>query len=789
MRLLHSDSVGELRLTDDLARNEVPRYAILSHRWLASDAEPTFADLCYGRGKEKLGYRKLEFCAQQARLHGLEHFWADTCCINKDDNAELSRSIKSMFRWYENAAVCYVYLADVPDRPFSKSVWFTRGWTLQELLAPRTVLFYSADGLYLGDKGSLEQQIQQVTNIPSSALQGKSLHSFTENERLAWRQNRETAREEDKVYSLLGIFDVDITPMYGERFTHAFQRLRDELKKRESCIRDLCITDPRQDKKRIEETKGGILADCYGWIVDNPCFVQWRSQPQNQLLWIRGDPGKGKTMLLCGIIDELEAFLCNSDHLSYFFCQAGDVRINNATSILRGLITMLVEQQPSLSSHVLEQYDRHGKALFENANTWIALSDIFRKIIQDPGLKPVMFIIDALDECIASREHIVKVIHEAISISRRVKWIISSRNWPDIEEQLTGTGDCVALNLELNSEAVSEAVQAYITHRVAQLTIQKKYNDITRNAVERHLSLNADGTFLWVALVCEHLAKVPRRHVLAKLNEFPPGLNALYTRMWEHIRASDDASLCQQILAAVAVVFRPITLQELPSIVKILEPFCNDDTEIMELVGLCGSFLTVRESTVYFVHQSAKDFLLREVSVELFPDGRRATHQSILSMSLQSLSTTLKRDMYRLSAPGYAIENIERPDPDPLVRLRYSSSHWIDHFGGSISDIAADRAATDQFALVAVEDFLKRRFLYWLECLSLCRKMSEGVLLMRKLQALLKVSSTAYSQRTDELMWIRQLIPRRPRLSLYKMHVASSCITSRLSRVIRFRCI
>ena len=136
------------------------------------------------------------------------------------------------------------------------------------------MIFYSAEGKCLGDKDSLEQEIHQITNIPRSALQGKPLHQFTENQRFSWTHTRETALEEDKVYSLLGIFHVDIAPMYGEGFAQALQRLRNELKRRGDCIRDLKLTDPRDDKRRIEDTKGGLLADCYRWILGNPQFVQ-----------------------------------------------------------------------------------------------------------------------------------------------------------------------------------------------------------------------------------------------------------------------------------------------------------------------------------------------------------------------------------------------------------------------------------------------------------------------------------------------------------------------------------
>jgi folylpolyglutamate synthase/dihydropteroate synthase len=119
--------------------------------------------------------------------------------------------------------------------------------------------------------------------------------------------------------------------------------------------------------------------------------------------------------------------------------------------------------------------------------------------------------------------------------------------------------------------------------------------------VQEHLASNANDTFLWVALVCQNLEGIPRRNVLKRLNAFPPGLSSLYERMMQYINESDDASLCKKILASVAIVFRPVTLDELATLIQELEDI-TDDQEKREIISICGSFLTLREDTVYFVH-------------------------------------------------------------------------------------------------------------------------------------------------------------------------------------------
>ena len=134
-----------------------------------------------------------------------------------------------------------------------------------------------------------------------------------------------------------------MVPAYGEGVAKAFDRLWDRFREIQKCIQDLRLTDPRDDKERIEANKGGLLREAYRWVLETSDFQQWRTNQHNRLLWIKGDPGKGKTMLLCGIADELQNSLAKSALLSYFFCQATDSRINRATAMLRGLIYLLVD--------------------------------------------------------------------------------------------------------------------------------------------------------------------------------------------------------------------------------------------------------------------------------------------------------------------------------------------------------------------------------------------------------------------------------------------------------------
>ncbi|KAJ4991369.1 HET domain-containing protein [Stagonosporopsis vannaccii] len=236
MRLLHFDALGRLILTDFRGKL-IPPYAILSHRW--SDSETLIEDVWNGTYKGKgEGYQKLRFCAEQAAQDRLQYFWIDTCCINRWDNNERLKAINSMFQWYRNAARCYVYLSDVSltavtemaRAPCSDCSWFTRGWTLQELIVPASVEFFSREGRRIGDKASLEQLIHNVTSIPLAALRNNPLDQFSISERMRWAKNRVTSEEEDMVYCLLGLLGISLPITYGEGKESAQRRLQAEIK-------------------------------------------------------------------------------------------------------------------------------------------------------------------------------------------------------------------------------------------------------------------------------------------------------------------------------------------------------------------------------------------------------------------------------------------------------------------------------------------------------------------------------------------------------------------------------
>ncbi|KAJ8126484.1 hypothetical protein O1611_g7153 [Lasiodiplodia mahajangana] len=238
----------------------IPEYAILSHTW--DDEEVTLQDMQHLNEvvKAKPGFKKIEATCQQAQRDWLNWAWVDTCCIDKTSSAELSEAINSMFQWYARSKVCYAFLADVRGYcDMLKSRWFTRGWTLQELLAPSEVVFYSAHWDFLGLKTPVGTGFQPVlleaSGIPRDALTSFDPEDWTIAERMAWASNRKTTRVEDIAYCLLGIFDVNMPPLYGEG-ERAFTRLQEEIMR----ISDDQSLFAWADQDAIPELPCGFLA-------------------------------------------------------------------------------------------------------------------------------------------------------------------------------------------------------------------------------------------------------------------------------------------------------------------------------------------------------------------------------------------------------------------------------------------------------------------------------------------------------------------------------------------------
>jgi hypothetical protein len=538
------------------------------------------------------------------------------------------------------------------------------------------------------------------------------------------------------------------------------------------CLRDLRVTDPREDRARIEGDKDRLLRDCYAWVLEDISFQQWRTQDASRVLWISGDPGKGKTMLTMGVIAELSRgpqreetrpsprtvskmlakmrlkvkqdarSVTKPPLLAYFFCQSTRPELNNATSVLRGLIYLLIAQREELMRHVQKRYESVGRLLFEGPNAVYALGEILADMLDDASLPPTYLLVDALDECTSGLSELLEVITDA-SVGRRsnVKWLVTSRNVPEIERYLQPDSLGVKVSLEVKASHVSRAVVAFVEYKVRRLATVQRYDPVLQAEVQQQLRDKAEGTFLWVSLVCKELEKVEYFLTREVLYELPPGLDPLYDRMSAQIlthKSTRTAGYCKEVLQSVTLAFRPQQLSELALSAGLPSDQFGDMQAVTDLIGRCGSFLTVREGVVSFIHLSAKDYFTVGSGRQMFKGTWVHRHGQMADRLLDRMDSMLRRDVCGLQKPGARIHHKSTQvciKNSNVAQIAYACEYWVEHLqagGHACSGILADGGK--------VHSFFRTHLLHWLEAMSLLQKMPEAITALQKLEAAVKAS-------------------------------------------------
>jgi hypothetical protein len=359
----------------------------------------------------------------------------------------------------------------------------------------------------------------------------------------------------------MGILGVQVPgELYNQGEDKAWDELIDKTEKLEACFCSIYPTDPYDEMDRIERMKGELLLGSYNWIFGSPDFELWCDSPNGQLLWISGDTGKGKTMLLWGITNELDRSAPFTYRLAYFFLQVVGSRMNTATAALRGLLYMVVQQQPRLRVHVTERHFDIRSSLVGDTYSFKSIKEAFTAVIQDPEFQLTYFIIDGLDQCTVDQQNLLDfVIHSTKSF--RVSWIVSSCESSPIQEQREPWFHQVGFDAESNANLVTASLQSFIGYKVSMLAHQNTYTEQTRDAVALHLAANSEDSFLWVATACKHLERVTGRNVPHVLATLLPGLDTLYQQaLQSRHQVPNFKVLYKPLLAMVTVLYRPVHL-------------------------------------------------------------------------------------------------------------------------------------------------------------------------------------------------------------------------------------
>ncbi|KAK0719663.1 hypothetical protein B0H67DRAFT_642995 [Lasiosphaeris hirsuta] len=561
----------------------------------------------------------------------------------------------------------------------------------------------------------------------------------------------------------------------------------DSEAERDLLLRELKWTDPTIDKARIERTKGGLYEASSNWILTHPSYLEWKAG-ESKLLWIKGGAGKGKTMLMVTIIKQLRP-QTRLDHpvanssLSFFFCQNSDGNLNNAVAVLKGLIYLLLVQDVSLVSYLKSDYNRMDKKAYDsaNANAFDALSNVFRHMIQHSQSETVYLAVDALDECEDGLPDLLSLVRETVLQENRLKWIVTSRYQVDIDENLALESPGAKLSLEVNSEAVSQAIKTYIIYKVAEVSLLRS-SPVQRTVIQQKLLEKAESTFLWVDLVLRSIRGLLAEDAVRRIDEIPPGLPPLYDRMMGGISKSTNnyRDSCLAMLSVATLAYRPLHILEL----RTLTGLKYETADLEKIIDMCGSFLTLVDNYVYPIHQSAKDYLVSDTAVDkIFPSGKHTVQRSIVDRSITAMENTLRRDIYQLEHPGVLTRELEARPPtlDPLLGVGYSCAYWVDHVcETNKADLQGSRSYRLANALKrhivgskknirirnSIESFFHDHFLHWLEALSLFGAISNGVLSLARLKTIIEARTDAFTNLIEDayrfVLLNRRLIEQAP---------------------------
>ena len=392
------------------------------------------------------------------------------------------------------------------------------------------------------------------------------------------------------------------------------------------------LPKPVDYKCTVESKKGKVLPDTCGWLYSHATYSEFTSSDGNDLLWINGNPGKGKSMLTLSLIDKLTPPVDTAvtderkTICCYFFFAHDDYRMGTSVALMRSILYQLLESRPDLVVNIMQDVEIKQEELFTQPEAleacWRILMDMVRS---STAFGTLYLIIDGLDECDSeSRTAWLKKLvgdfkpkQQQQQSRHKVKWIITSRsNELDISEALGNDSGFKSICLEDNTTAIEKDVLSYI--EAQKQTFPKRFDETEKAIISRYLLENSEGTFLYVWLACEQIRKARPGFVDAVIKRPVKGLDEFYQRMLESID-EDAQEKARDVLQAVLYAARPLILRELAiaSNIANVDGDTSDD-RMMSYLESCGSFVVIEPVTgvVTLIHRSARTFLVHNIKKE-----------------------------------------------------------------------------------------------------------------------------------------------------------------------------
>ncbi|KAF7916712.1 hypothetical protein BELL_0420g00010 [Botrytis elliptica] len=448
----------------------------------------------------------------------------------------------------------------------------------------------------------------------------------------------------------------------------------------------LTVINPLIGRREIEARTDRLLSKSCDWILNNKSYKSVIESDQSDLLWVHGQAGKGKTMLSMYLVDTLSKQVAQNpcDQIAYFFCDNNTDQRNSTLHALKTVLHQVLKQ--SSRNVLLEDFKRHGPQMFATIEgVWTALT----RVLEASTTRNLYLIIDGLDECTEeSLDVFLKLASTYIASNVdglcNVKWIFTSRNETKIEEYLKLSW---VVDLEESATEMSKAVDTFITHKVDILATKKRFDAPLKQFVADKLRAKAEGNFLFISLACKELLKknVSFINVKLVLGKFPTGLDALYARILEGVLklGEEDQQKAFSVFRAVGIAFRPLSLRELAVMAAFPAAAMDDEDIVLDAVELCGSFLSLHRDHPYFVHRSAKEYLLNHETAGIFSSDLEFEHEKAAFRALKY--TTRDWKYYLESLEDVPLSSLQ-DQPSSEDSLQYPLIYWINH-----SNIAGSR--------------------------------------------------------------------------------------------------
>ncbi|KAH7305384.1 heterokaryon incompatibility protein-domain-containing protein [Rhexocercosporidium sp. MPI-PUGE-AT-0058] len=619
MRLLQCDDNGNFSLTE-FFKSAIPNYTILSHRW--GTDEVTFKDLTDGTSKSKAGgYGKIQFCGEQAKRDSLKYFWVDTCCIDKSSSAELSEAINSMFRWYQKAARCYVYLSDVSTKKRKAS-----------------------------DASAELQQIHEITGIPATALRQYTLSQFDVKERFSWAKCRQTTRGKDKAYSLFGIFDVQMPLLYSEGKDKAFQRLREAI------------------DKPLKGSENDLLRHL--------------PQAERYIFWLSGLAGTRKSTISRTVARRYNK---QKRLKANFFFSKGGRDISHTGKFFTSLAIQLASAVPSLQTHICNAIrERSNIANLSLLDQWRELVIRPLKLVKSDKPSPpssYLLIINALNKY-NNNSHvrtILQLLAKARSLTTvRLRVFLTSRPEVPIRHGIRAIPQAEHQDFVLHNiqpMVINHNISLFLKYNLGiigqEWTLGPKWPG---EEVLEQLVVCASGLFIWAATTCRFIRE-GRRFARKRLDTILKGsssavtapekhLNEIYLTILKHSISSDYSDeekeeardILKHILGSTVVLLSPLSTSALRRLLQVSKEDVDSTFNDLHAI-LDNPNDPTRQLRLH--HPSFRDFLLSKDRCGDFWVDKKEAHQQLATSCIQLMSQALKKDICDMRTPGTRASQVE----------------------------------------------------------------------------------------------------------------------------------